>query len=122
MSILGAMQVSSAGDLANYMIPGKLMMGMGGAMDLVANPDDTRIVVVTEHEDKHGKPKIVQECTLPLTGRRCVSRIISERAVFDVDRERGSMTLVEIAAGQELDDLRRRTGAPFAVSDALAVF
>lgn len=122
VSILGAMEVSSSGDLANFMIPGKLIMGMGGAMDLVSNPDDTRIVVVTDHNSKDGSPKIVEKCSLPLTGPRCVSRIITELAVFDVDRVKGEMTLVEIAEGCELEEVQRRTGASFEVAHELKRF
>jgi len=78
VSMLGALQVGANGDLANYMIPGKVFKGMGGAMDLVSNPDETKIVVLTDHVDKNGRPKIVQHCTLPLTGARCVSTIITD--------------------------------------------
>ena len=78
VSMLGALQVGANGDLANYMIPGKVFKGMGGAMDLVSNPDETKIVVLTDHVDKNGRPKIVQNCSLPLTGARCVSTIITD--------------------------------------------
>ncbi len=78
VSILGALQVSASGDLANYMIPGKVFKGMGGAMDLVSNPDNTKIVVATEHVAKDGTSKIVQSCSLPLTGARVVSTIITD--------------------------------------------
>ena len=82
VSMLGALQVGANGDLANYMIPGKVFKGMGGAMDLVSNPDETKIVVLTDHVDKNGRPKIVQHCTLPLTGARCVSTIITDLVSF----------------------------------------
>lgn len=78
VSMLGALQVGANGDLANYMIPGKVFKGMGGAMDLVSNPDETKIVVLTDHVDKNGRPKILQNCSLPLTGARCVSTIITD--------------------------------------------
>jgi len=78
VSILGALQVSAGGDLANYMIPGKVFKGMGGAMDLVSNPDNTKIVVATDHVAKDGKSKIVEQCSLPLTGAKVVSTIITD--------------------------------------------
>jgi 3-oxoacid CoA-transferase len=124
VSILGAMEVSAMGDLANFMIPGKLVKGMGGAMDLVSNPDNTMVIIVTDHTDKYGKPKVVQECSLPKTGVRCVSRIITELAVFDVKRkeENGGLVLVEIAEGVELEEVKAKTGAKFEVSDNLKRF
>jgi 3-oxoacid CoA-transferase B subunit len=97
------MEVSASGDLANWIIPGKLVKGMGGAMDLVSSPDNTKIIVCTDHTDKKGKPKIVQECSLPLTGARCVSMIITELAVFDVDRKNGTLTLSELQPGATLE-------------------
>lgn len=110
-AILGALQVSQFGDLANWTIPGKLVKGMGGAMDLVAGTP--RVVVVTEHVARDGSPKVVAECDLPLTGVRCVDRIITDRAVFDVD-DRG-LLLREIAPGETVESIREVTGAPFAV-------
>ncbi|EMC93979.1 hypothetical protein BAUCODRAFT_216969 [Baudoinia panamericana UAMH 10762] len=119
VSMLGALQVGANGDLANYMIPGKVFKGMGGAMDLVGNPDATKIVVLTDHVDKSGKPKIVQNCTLPLTGARVVSTIITDLCVFDVDRKKGELTLIELAPGVELDEVKQKTGAKFNVAENL---
>ncbi|PHH60599.1 hypothetical protein CDD81_1426 [Ophiocordyceps australis] len=120
VSILGALQVSAAGDLANFMIPGKVFKGMGGAMDLVANPDNTKIVVATEHVAKDGSSKIVKQCSLPLTGARVVSTIITDLCVFQVDRKRGTLTLTELAPGVTVDQVRSKTAAPFDVADQVA--
>ncbi|CAK7216465.1 hypothetical protein SBRCBS47491_002834 [Sporothrix bragantina] len=116
VSILGALQVSASGDLANYMIPGKVFKGMGGAMDLVSNPDKTKIVVATEHVAKDGSSKIVQDCSLPLTGARVVSTIITDLCVFEVDRQKGGLTLTEMAPGLTVEDIRKQTDASFEVA------
>jgi len=122
VSILGAMEVSVKGDLANYMIPRKLVKGMGGAMDLVSNPDETRVIVVTNALDKHGRPKIVEECSLPKSGVACVSRIITDMSVFDVDRINGGLTLVELAEGVTVEQVKKATGAPFKIAENLGTF
>jgi 3-oxoacid CoA-transferase len=119
VSVLGAMEVSAAGDLANWIIPGKLVKGMGGAMDLVSSPDQTKIIVLTDHVDKKGRPKIVQQCSLPLTGARCVSMIITDLAVFEVDRQAGTLTLVELMPGVSLGEVQNKTGAAFEVVPGL---
>ncbi|KAI0551275.1 succinyl-CoA:3-ketoacid-coenzyme A transferase subunit B [Xylaria curta] len=122
VSILGAFQVSASGDLANYMIPGKVFKGMGGAMDLVSNPERTKIVVATEHVDKNGRSKIVQDCKLPLTGKGVVSTIITDLAVFQVDRVKGGLTLTEVAEGVDVETVREKTDAEFAVAKNLGTF
>ncbi|KAI0804279.1 succinyl-CoA:3-ketoacid-coenzyme A transferase [Xylaria sp. FL0064] len=122
VSILGAFQVSASGDLANYIIPGKVFKGMGGAMDLVSNPDQTKIVVATEHVDKNGRSKVVQDCKLPLTGKGVVSTIITDLAVFQVDRTKGGLTLTEVAEGVDVETVRAKTDAKFAVAEDLGTF
>jgi len=115
LTILGAMQVSAKGDLANWMLPGKIK-GFGGAMDLVSNPSMTKVVVTMEHTDKKGRPKILKQCEFPLTGRSCVSRIITDLCVFDVDFTNG-LTLIELADGVTVDEVKSKTEAPFTVAD-----
>ena len=113
LSILGAMEVSEKGDLANWMIPGKMVKGMGGAMDLVAGVK--RVVVVMDHASKAGEPKLLHQCSLPLTGREVVDMVITNLGVFNVERGKG-MTLIELADGVTLDDVKAQTEADFKVA------
>ena len=111
LSVLGAMQVAANGDLANWMVPGKMVKGMGGAMDLVAGVK--RVIVVMEHCEKSGRSKLVRECTLPLTGKGVVDLLITDLGVFEINRGRSSVRLVELAPGVTLEEVRARTEADF---------
>jgi 3-oxoacid CoA-transferase B subunit len=113
LSILGAMEVSEKGDLANWMIPGKMVKGMGGAMDLVAGVK--RVVVVMDHASKAGDPKLLRECSLPLTGKAVVDMAITNLGVFEIERGKG-MRLIELAQGVTVDDVKALTEAKFEVA------
>lgn len=142
LAVLGAFQVSSNGDLASWIVPGQSLKGMGGAMDLVSGVEKVtilyglcqtqsyeiisfcKIIVTMQHTDKEGRPKIVDACTMPLTGRRVVDMIITELGVFHIDRKnvKGSLTLVEHAPGVSIEDIRSKTSAHFNIAPNLKIF
>ncbi|HBS29871.1 MAG TPA: succinyl-CoA--3-ketoacid-CoA transferase [Phycisphaerales bacterium] len=115
IAILGAMQVTDKGDLANWMVPGKMVKGMGGAMDLVAGVE--RVVVVMEHCNKKGESKVLPACSLPLTGARCIDMVITDLCVLEMDRARGLFRLTELAPGVTMDEVKAKTAAKIIVSD-----
>ena len=117
LTVLGAFEVDVRGNIASWMIPGKLVKGMGGAMDLVAGVK--RVVVVMEHANKHGQSKVLKACTLPLTGTGVVSRIITDLATFDVKPDGAGLELIELADGVALDEVAAKTEAAYTVSENL---
>jgi 3-oxoacid CoA-transferase subunit B len=114
MAVLGAMEVSQGGDIANWTIPGKMVKGMGGAMDLVAGVK--RVIAVMEHANKAGKSKILKSCTLPLTGGRCIDMVITDLCVFAIDRKQAQMRLIELAPDVSIEDVKAKTEADFVVA------
>jgi len=114
LAILGALQVSAQGDIANWMVPGKMVKGMGGAMDLVAGVK--KVVVIMEHNAKDGTAKLVKECDLPLTGKGVINMVITDLGVFTIEPNKNKLVLIETAPGISVDEIRNRTGATFETS------
>ncbi len=115
LTILGAMEVSEKGDIANWKIPGKMVKGMGGAMDLVASAKN--IIVAMQQVNKHGESKLLVECTLPLTGVRCVKKIVTELGVYDIDLKEGGFILREIAPGVTVEQIKKSTAGKLIIPD-----
>lgn len=115
LTILGAMEVSERGDIANWKIPGKMVKGMGGAMDLVASAKN--IIVAMQQVNKHGESKMLPQCTLPLTGVRCVKKIVTELGVYDIDQKEGGFILREIAPGVTIDYIKKSTAGKLIIPD-----
>ena len=117
LAILGAMEISQEGDIANWMIPGKMVKGMGGAMDLVAGVQ--KVVVMMEHNAKGGAPKLIPTCTLPLTGQRCINMVITDLCVLEMDAQRRRFKLTELAPGITADEVKSKTTAEILIADRL---
>ncbi len=118
LTILGAMEVAANGDIANWTIPGKMVKGMGGAMDLVAGVK--KVIVVMDHANKAGESKVLERCSLPLTGAGVVDLIITDLCVMSCDKTKGGLTLIELAPDVTLDEVKAKTAAPFAIAPSLA--
>ena len=118
LAILGTMEISQEGDIANWMIPGKLVKGMGGAMDLVAGVK--KVIVMTDHCNKKGAPKIIPECTLPLTGKQCIDMVMTDLCVMEFDRERCRFVVTELAPGVTAEEVAEKTSAEIFFAETLS--